>query len=178
MPQKILIGLAAPVLVFVVIVALQPADFRVERGTTISAHPAAVFARVNDLRAWQEFSPWAKLDPDAKVAFAGPATGEGSSFSWAGNRDVGEGSMTIVESRPAELVRFRLDFVKPLEGTSEAAFTFRPEAAGTAVTWSMSGKNNFVGKAISLFVDCEEMIGPQFEQGLANLKALSEAPAQ
>lgn len=178
MLKKILIGLAALVLVFVVIVALQPADFHVERSTVISAPPAAVFARVNDLRAWQEFSPWAKMDPNAKIAFAGPATGEGSSFSWAGNREIGEGSMTIVESRPAELVRFRLDFVKPMEGTSEAAFTFRPEAAGTAVTWSMSGKNNFVGKAISLFMDCEKMVGPQFEQGLGNLKALSEAPVR
>lgn len=174
MLKKILIGLVALILVFVVVVALQPASFRLERSTVISAPPAAVFARVNDLHAWQEFSPWAKLDPNAKVSFSGPATGVGSAFSWAGNMEIGEGSMTIIESRPAELVRFRLDFVKPFEGTSEAAFTFRPEAGGTAVTWSMSGKNNFVGKAISLFMDCEKMIGPQFEQGLANLKALSE----
>lgn len=175
MLKKILIGLAALVLVFVVIVALQPADFRVERGTVISAPPAVVFAKVNDLRVWQEFSPWAELDPNVKITFAGPATGAESSFAWAGNKEIGEGSMTIIESRPAELVRFRLDFLKPFEGTSETAFTFRPEGGGTAVTWSMTGTNNFFFKAVGLFMDCEKLMGPQLEQGLANLKVLSEA---
>ncbi len=174
--KKTLIIAAVLVVVFVVVVALQPAEFRVARSTLITAAPATVFAKVNDLRTWQAFSPWAKLDPNAKATFAGPETGAGSAFTWVGNSEVGEGTMTIVESRPNELIRFKLEFVKPFEGTNDAEFTFKPVGAQTEVSWSMSGKNNFFFKAGGLFIDCEKMIGPQFEEGLANLKALSEAP--
>lgn len=178
MLKKILIGLVALVVVFVVIVALQPADFRVERTAMISAPAAVVFEKVNNLRTWQEFSPWAKLDPAAKATFEGPESGVGAVFVWAGNDQVGEGRMTITESRPHELVRFRLDFVKPFEGTNDTEFTFKPEGDQTRVSWVMTGKNNFLFKAIGLFMDCDEMVGPQFEEGLANLKVLSEAPAE
>ncbi|CAM2847972.1 SRPBCC family protein [Rariglobus hedericola] len=178
MLKKILLVAAVLVTVFIVVVAMQPAEFRVARTTVIAASPATVFAKVNDLRTWQEFSPWAKIDPNAKATFAGPQTGTGSSFTWVGNSEVGEGTMTIVESRPHELIRFKLEFVKPFEGTNDAEFTFKPVDAQTEVTWSMSGKNNFFFKAVGLFIDCEKMIGPQFEEGLANLKALSEAPAK
>lgn len=172
---KILAVLAVLLVVFIVVVALRPAEFRVERGTVVAASPATVFAQVNDLRAWQEFSPWAKLDPNAKATFAGPETGVDSSFAWAGNKEVGEGRMTIVESRPGELVRFRLEFLKPFKATNEAVFTFKPEGSGTAVSWSMTGKNNFLFKAVGLFIDCDKMVGPQFERGLASLKTLAEA---
>lgn len=178
MLKKILIILAVLVIAFVVYVAQRPADFRIERSTTISAPTAVVFAQVNDLRAWQEFSPWAKLDPAAKISFAGPQTGIGSAFTWAGNSDVGEGTMTIIESKPAELVRFRLDFLKPMESTSTAEFTFKPAGNGTAVTWSMFGKNNFIGRAFCVFMDMDKMVGGQFEEGLAKLKTLSEAAAK
>jgi len=175
---KILIFLAIIVVVFVVVVSLRPSEFRVERTAVMAAPPAVVFAQVNDLRQWQEFSPWAKLDPAAKVTFTGPAYGVGSVFSWAGNKEVGEGRMIIIESRPHELVRFRLDFVKPFASTSVAEFTFKPKGEQTAVTWSMTGKNNFLFKAVGLFMDCDKMVGGQFEQGLANLKALVESPAK
>lgn len=172
---KILAVLAVLLVVFIVVVAMRPAEFKVERRTVIAASPETVFAQVNDLRTWQEFSPWAKLDPNAKATFAGPTAGVGSSFAWAGDKRVGEGSMTIIESRPGERVRFRLEFLKPFKATNEALFTFTPEASGTAVSWSMTGKNNFFFKAFSLFVDCDKMIGSDFEKGLVNLKALAEA---
>ncbi|HEY9249716.1 MAG TPA: SRPBCC family protein [Rariglobus sp.] len=172
---KILIVLALFIVVFVVIVVRQPSGFRVARATTISAPASVVFAKVNDLHTWQEFSPWAKMDPAARVTFDGPPSGAGASFAWAGNRQVGEGRMTITESRPHELIRFRLDFVKPFKATQAAEFAFKPEGGRTAVTWSMSGENSFLFKAAGLFMDCEQMIGAQFEQGLAHLKALAES---
>src|SRR5213075_1996660 len=91
---------------------------------------------------------------------------------------VGEGSMTITESRASELIRFRLDWVKPFAGTSTAEFTFKPQGNQTVVAWSMSGENNFVCKAVGLFMNCDKMVGGQFEQGLAQLKTIAEAPAQ
>jgi uncharacterized protein YndB with AHSA1/START domain len=169
---KILAFLVVLIIVFLVIVALQPSEFRVTRIATIAAAPAAVFEQVNDLHKWQAWSPWAKLDPNAKNAFEGPPAGACAAFSWAGNKQVGEGRMTITESRPNELVRFKLDFLKPFTATNVAEFTFRPEGAQTVVTWSMTGTNNFMFKAVGLFMNCDKMLGGQFEQGLANLNSV------
>lgn len=172
---RILIVLAAIVAVLIVVVATRPAEFRVARSATISAPPPEVFAHVNDLHAWEAWSPWAKLDPQAKGTYDGPPEGEGASFAWSGNSEVGEGRMTIIESRPNELIRLRLEFVKPFKATNEAEFTFQPEGEQTLVTWSMSGRNNIMGKAVSLFMDCDKMVGGQFEQGLANMSSVVEA---
>ena len=175
MLKTVLIILAVIVVAFVVVVAVQPSDFRVARSATIDAPPDVVFSHVNDLHKWQAWSPWAKLDPQCKFTFDGPASGRDAVFGWSGNNEVGEGKMTIVESRPNALVRIRLDFVKPFAATNMANFTFAPAGAGTSVTWAMTGERNFLFKAVGLFMDCDKMVGPQFEKGLAQLKSVSEA---
>jgi uncharacterized protein YndB with AHSA1/START domain len=172
---KILIALAAIIVVLLIVVALQPSDFRILRSAVIGAPPAAVFPHVNDLHLWEEWSPWAKLDPNAKSTFDGPPAGIGASMAWAGNNKVGEGRMTITESRPNDLIRFRLDFFKPMKATNDSEFTFKPQGNQTAVTWSMSGKNNFMGKAFGLIVNCDRMIGSKFEKGLAQLNTVATA---
>lgn len=180
MRKKLLIALAvvgALILAFAGVVAMQPSDFRVSRSAEMAAAPDKVFAHVDDFHLWDAWSPWAKLDPNAKTSFDGPSSGKGASFHWDGNNDVGEGSMTITDSRPHELVRIRLDFVRPFAGTSDVEFAFQPKGEHTDVTWTMSGKNNFLGKAFSLFIDCDAMMGPEFDKGLANLKSIVEKPA-
>ncbi len=178
MLTKILIGLAAVVVLLCVIVAAQPADFRVERSAIISAPPAVVFAQVNDFHKWEAWSPWAKLDPNAKNTFEGPPTGTGAGFGWSGNNDVGEGRMLITESRPNELIRIKLDFIRPFKSTNTTEYTFKTEGKDTRITWAMFGKNNFMGKAFGLFVDCDKMIGADFEKGLASIKTISESAAK
>lgn len=173
-----LIALVAIVVVFVIVVAMRPAEFRVTRTATLSAPAPTVFAQVNDLHNWEAWSPWAKLDPAAKKCFEGPPAGAGAIFTWAGNNKVGEGRMTITESRPSELIRFQLEFLKPFKATNGAEFTFKSERNQTVVTWSMFGKNNFISKAIGLFMDCDKMVGGQFEQGLAQMKSVAEAAAK
>ena len=182
MVKKILIAVAALVAVFVIgfvgVVAMQPSEFRIERSATMAAPADKVFAQVNDFHNWQSWSPWAKLDPAAKNSFEGPAAGEGAIFRWIGNDEVGEGSMTITESRPSDLIRLKLQFVKPMEDTADTEFTFKPDGDQTKVTWTMSGKNNFVGKAFCLFMNMDEMIGSKFEEGLASMKSVvEEVPA-
>jgi hypothetical protein len=173
--RKTLILFAVLFVALFAAILLQPSDFKITRSITIAAPPSAIFPQVNDLHSWQEWSPWAKLDPKAKITFAGPAAGTGAAFHWAGNDDVGEGTMTIIESQPDNLVRFNLEFVKPLAGTNVAEFTFKPEGAQTLVTWSMSGKNGFIGKAVSLVINCDKIVGKQFAKGLADLKSITEA---
>lgn len=168
---NILLAVAVLVVVFLIVVAAQPSELHVTRSTTIPAPPSAVFPHVNDLRKWEAWSPWAKIDPNAKTTFEGPSSGVGAVMKWASTNDqVGVGSMTITESRPDALIGFRLDFVKPFAGTNIAEFTFKPEGNQTVVTWSMMGKKNFIMKALGLFMSCDKMVGGMFEQGFANLK--------
>jgi uncharacterized protein YndB with AHSA1/START domain len=170
---KILIGIAAvvglAVAVVAVLAALQPSEFQVTRSATIAAPAPTVFAQVNDFHNWQAWSPWAKLDPAVKNSYEGAPAGTGAVFAWAGNGKVGEGRMTIVESRPNELVRMKLEFMKPFAATNTAEFAFKPEGEGTAVTWSMYGHNNFAGRAIFLFVNMDKTLGGEFEKGLASM---------
>jgi hypothetical protein len=174
MLKKILITLAVIIVVFLIVVAMQPSEFRVTRSTTISAPPGAVFPFVNELKRWEAWNPWGKLDPAMKLSYEGPAAGKGAAYAWLGNHEVGEGRMTITESRPHELVQFKMEFYKPMAGTSDAEFAFKPEGNQTAVTWSMTGRNNFVAKAMCLFMNMDKMIGGQFEKGLASMKMIVE----
>ena len=178
MLKKILLVLVLLIAAFVVIVAVQPAEFRVTRSTSIAAPPEAVFAQVNDFHRWQAWSPWAKLDPNAKNTFEGPSSGTGAGFTWAGNKEIGEGRMTITESRPTELVRIKLDFVKPFESTCTTEFTLKSEGQQTSLTWSMFGEHSFVEKAFCLFMNMDKMVGGDFEKGLAQIKTISETAAK
>jgi hypothetical protein len=173
-----LISLAVVVVVFIVVVATQPKGFRVARSTTMSAPPPAVFAVVNDFHKWEAWNPWGKIDPAMKQTYAGAPSGVGAIYTWAGNKEVGEGRMAIVESRPSDLIRVKLEFFKPFAATNTAEFTFKPQGNQTSVTWSMFGEKNFMAKAIHLFVSMDKMIGGQFEKGLADMKTVAEATAK
>jgi len=172
---KTLIALAGVVVVVVVVVASRPVEFHVARTARIAAPAAAVFAQVNDFHKWDAWNPWATLDPAMKQSYEGAPAGAGAVYTWAGNSQVGEGRMTLTESRPSDLIRIKMEFLKPFAGTSTAEFTFRPEGDQTVVTWSMEGRNNFMAKAIHLVMNMDKMIGGQFEQGLAQMKAVAEA---
>lgn len=171
----ILSGIATLLIVLIVVVSLRPADFRITRSATIAAPPPVVFANVNDFHKWEAWSPWAKMDPDSKVEYAGAPAGEGAVYSWAGNAKVGEGRMTLLESRPGEFLKLKLEFFKPFRATHTVEFMFKPVGMQTEVDWSMYGKNNFVAKAVTLFMDCDKMIGAQYEQGLASLNEVCRA---
>lgn len=172
---KIIIGLAAIVIVFVVIVALQPAEFRVARSAPMAAPAPAVFAQVNDFHNWPAWSPWAKLDPAMKQSYEGAPAGSGAIYTWAGNNEVGEGRMTIIESHPSDLITITVEFFKPFAATNTAEFTFKPEGNETLVTWHMFGQKNFMAKAVHLFMNIDKMIGGEFEKGLASMKSIVEA---
>jgi Polyketide cyclase / dehydrase and lipid transport len=170
----ILIIIVVTVIVVLVLAARRPDNFVVTRTAAISAPASAIFPHVNNLHNWDPWSPWAKLDPNAKNSFEGPDAGVGAKMSWVGNNKVGVGSMAITESRPDDFVQFKLEFQKPMQATNQSEFSFKPEAGQTAVTWSMSGTNNFMAKVMGVFMNVDKMVGGQFEQGLANLKAVVE----
>lgn len=177
MMKKILIGLGALLVVFLGVVAIQPADFRVTRKATMAAPASVVFAQVNEFRNWAAWSPWDKMDPDMKRSYGDTTMGVGAVYGWTGNDKVGEGRMTITESRPSEMILIKLEFMKPFAATNMTEFTFTPEGDQTVITWNMTGKNNFISKAFCLFMDMDKMVGGDFEKGLAQMKSISEAAA-
>src|SRR5437016_12341008 len=93
----ILIALAVVVAIFVIVVSLQPAEFRVTRSAAIAAPSAGVFAHVNDLHKWQAWSPWAKIDPAMTQTYEGPPAGTGAVSAWSGNNNVGARRLTITD---------------------------------------------------------------------------------
>jgi uncharacterized protein YndB with AHSA1/START domain len=175
MLKKTLIALAAIVVIFLVVALLQPSEFRVARSTAIAAPAPAVFAQVNDFHKWQAWLPWEKLDPAMKKTYDGAPAGTGAIYSWSGNNDVGAGRMTLTESRPNDLIRIKLEFMKPFAAINTTEFTFKPEGNQTVVTWSMFGENNFMAKAFGLFMNMDKMVGGDFEKGLAQLKSAAES---
>lgn len=174
MLRKVLIGVVVLAAAFAAYVATLPSGLLVARNITIAAPPAAVFGHVNDFRKWEHWSPWAKLDPDAKATFEGPAEGQGAVFRWSGNDDVGEGKMTITESTPAENIKLKLEFTRPFEDSGDVEFTFDPDGDTTIVTWILTGEKGFAEKLVGVFMNMEEMIGADYEKGLANLKSVVE----
>ena len=112
----ILLALAFVALLFIVVIAGQSGEFKLSRSANIAAPPGKVFPYINDFHNWEAWSPWAKLDPACKNAFEGAPAGTGAIFSWAGNKKVGEGRMTIMESRPTDLIRIKIGVLQTLQG--------------------------------------------------------------
>ena len=174
----ILLLIVAVVLCVLVLAASKPDTYTIERSATIAAAPEQVFPFVNDFHQWTQWSPWEHLDPNLKRSYDGPASGQGAIYSWTGNDKVGEGKMTITESMPASKVGIQLEFIKPFASTNQTTFDFVPSGAGTQVVWKMSGNNNYMSKVMTVFMNMDQMVGKDFEQGLANLGAAAEARAK
>jgi hypothetical protein len=169
---KIILAVVLLVVVLVVFIATRPSTFRISRSRTMAASPQVVYPSVNDLHKWTEWSPWEKLDPALKREYSGPPVGTGSVYGWTSDdKKVGAGRMTITDTRPAQGVTIRLEFIKPFAGTNNVQFDFVPSGSGTNVTWTMTGNKNFMMKAFCLFMDMDKMVGPDFEKGLASLDA-------
>jgi hypothetical protein len=173
----ILIGLAALIVVLLIVIALQPSTFQVTRSAKISAPVGRVYDVINNMRVWNSWSPWARMDPNTAYTYEGPESGPGAGMHWRGNNKVGEGRMRIAESRPNELVRFDLQFIKPFANMCVTDFILKPDGDATNVTWTMSGPQNFISKGFGLFMNMDKMVGGQFEEGLGNLRKVSETPS-
>jgi hypothetical protein len=168
----------ALIAVLVLVVATRSSQLHVERSATVEAAPDLVFPLLNDFHAWSSWSPWEKLDPDMKREFSGAPQGKGAWYGWSGNDQVGVGNMQITDSKPAEQVTILLEFKEPWQATNVTTFRLAATPQGTKVTWAMDGENNFAAKAMSMVMDMDQMIGKDFEAGLANLGALAKAAAE
>ena len=166
----VILGLAV---IFVVVGFFLPKQVEVDRTITINAPPPVVYGLLDNYKRFNEWSPWAKIDPNTKYTYSGPDAGVGAKFEWESDHpSVGSGYQEITEAVPNELVKNHLDFGP--SGHGEASFLLKPEGEGTRVTWAFKTDfgSNLIGRYFGLFMD--KMLGPHYEEGLANLKTLAE----
>ena len=167
------IVIALVIVVLLVVAAMQPDTFRIERSIAIKAPPEKVQPLISDFRAWLAWSPWEKKDPAMKRTYGGPERGTGASYAWEGNKDVGSGRMEITDAQPQK-VKIKLMFLMPFETTNTAEFTLTPQGDTTTVNWAMSGQANYLQKLMCLFFSMDKLVGPDFEAGLAAMKSAAE----
>lgn len=175
MLNRVLIATAVIVGGFLLYVAMKPADYRFSRQILIHAPPEAIFPYGNNAKKMNSWNPWMRMDPDIVIMQDGPEEGVGAITKWKGNKQVGSGTATIIESIPNTRVRIALDYQEPFAGSSVATFELKPEGDQTLVTWSNEGKSAFMMRAILVFFDMDKMMNSIFDKGLANLKAEVEA---
>jgi hypothetical protein len=173
-----IIGIIAAVLAVGIVgvlayVATRPDDFRVQRSATIKAPAEKIVPFINDFRRWTVWSPFEKIDPEMKRTYGATAAGPGATYAWDGNKNIGSGSMTMVDSSPSKVI-IKLDFLRPFEAHNIAEFTLVPAGDSTSVTWSMHGPVPYFAKIIHMFINMDRMVGGQFAAGLADLKAAAE----
>ena len=174
MLKKIAYIVAAIVVLILGMAALQPSTFSVKRSITIKAPAEKIVPLVSDFHQWALWSPWEKLDPAMVRTFSGAASGKGAVYGWNGNSEVGEGRMEILDVKGNASVDIKLDFMRPMEGHNDCLFTFDSKGDSTTVNWTMSGPVPFMSKIMTVFVTLDRMIGPDFEKGLSQLKAVAE----
>ena len=177
--MKVALGVAGVLaLGFVGYVQSRPAEFRYERSGVIGAAPAVVFPYLTDFHLGNEWSPYSRKDPNATFTFSGPESGVGAKMAFAGNKDMGAGHLEILQSDPEKSVELRLTMKEPFAGENDLRYALTPEGSGTRFTWTMTGKGGFVSKLMTVLIDCDKMIGKDFEAGIQNLKTVIEAKSR
>ena len=172
---KLIFILALLIIAALLILATtKPDSFRIERSINIEALPERVFPLIADLHNFNLWNPWAKKDPNAKNTYSGSESGVGSKYAWEGNKNVGKGSMEVAKLTPSSEVVYKLDFISPFEAHNQAIFSLTPHGESTTVSWAMEGPANFMTKVMHTLFSMDKMVGPDFEAGLADLKALAE----
>ncbi len=151
----------------------RPDTFRTARTRTISSAPEKLFPLIDNLRQMNSWNPYALRETSGTARYSGPERGEGATFHFAGSKS-GSGHIEVIESRPNSTVTLRLAMVKPFKVDNTVEFTLEPKGAATDVTWAMHGKQPLLGKVMALFINCDKMMGRDFEEGLANLAKIAE----
>lgn len=169
------LGLLVAVIGFMIFVSTRDVTFSYERSGVIQAPPEVIFPYISNFKLGQEWSPYAKADPNMKVVYSGEDGQVGSVMEFEGNGQTGSGKLEILNVIPNELVEIKLTMLKPFHVENHIRYTLSREENGTRFTWRMTGENGFIGKLISVLIDCDKMIGSQFSEGIENLRVLIES---
>lgn len=176
MLKFILIVLVLAVVALLLVAASRPDHFSVARSLRINAPADKLFALITNMFNAQRWNAFMRKDPGIKLSFSGPESGPGATCDFAGSSVVGAGRIAITSVSVPTEVRMKLEMSRPMKAHNTVVFTLAPEAGGTRVTWAMSGEQPYLGKLIGVVFNTDKMLGGEFDKGLADLKALAEAP--
>jgi len=157
--------------------AMADDTYTVERSVTIDAPPERIYDQIADFHNWTGWSPWEDVDPDLKRTYSGAESGTGAVYGWSGNRKAGQGRMKITGATEPSRVQIELVFEKPWKARNDTRFVIQRTGSGSRVTWTMTGKKTLMTKVMGIFKSMDTFLGPDFEKGLARLKAIAERPA-
>lgn len=170
----ILVALLLAIAAILLIASTRPDSFHVSRTKAIAAPPERLFPLIANLRQMNTWNPFALRDPASQVSYTGPDSGIGARHTFDGKKS-GAGSIEVLEADAPTNVVMRLSMTKPFKADNRVEFTLKPNGGGTTdVTWTMGGKQPLLAKAMTLFVDCDRMVGKEFEAGLGSLKRMVE----
>lgn len=175
MLKKIGLGVLALVALVMIYAAVQPEDYVISREIAIQAPAEKIFPYLNNQRLAERWGPWLEQDPEAKMNYSGPDEGVGAQASWDSKGQLGTGSATIVKSEANQLVGIQLEYTRPMHMTQYSEYIVKSGGEQTIVEWRVTGKNNFIGRLMCLFMNMDKMVGGMFEKGLANLKQVVES---
>ncbi|WP_040282437.1 SRPBCC family protein [Psychroserpens damuponensis] len=160
---------------FAIYVAVQPNDYTFNRSKIIKAPVPVVYNVVNDFKEWPRFSPWIEQDKDAILTFDEVTSGVGAGYSWEGEI-LGIGNAKTIDVLNNKKINQEIEFVKPFESISNINWDFEHVEEGTKVTWSMTGKQDFMTKLyVAVAGSIEKNTGPDFERGLFKLDSIVRA---
>lgn len=159
---------------FVIRAALKPNSFRIERSIHINAAPVQIFPHINDFKSHMVWSAWEKVDPNMQRNMSSQTSGVDATYEWSGNKEIGNGKMTILESHPNNKIISKIEFFAPMKATNTLEYTLEPSADGTLVKHAMLGASPFFRNFTCLFINVDKMVGEKFEESLRGLKAVCE----
>jgi uncharacterized protein YndB with AHSA1/START domain len=149
-----------------------PSAYKVERSLVIDAPPERIYPLVASPRRWPQWSIWTRRDPAMAIEYFGPESGQGAGWRW-NSKTEGRGEMTLVAADPAHGLHYTLYF-PDFDSTSTGEMRFEPSGAGTRVTWTNAGDVGHNPFKHYLAATMDRLVGPDFDAGLHNLKALAE----
>jgi hypothetical protein len=165
--------LVVGVALVLILAAMKPDTFRVQRSAAIKAPPEKILPLINDFKAWTAWSPYENKDPAMKRTYGSATSGKGATYAWDGNGSVGAGNMLITEAVPSKIA-LDLNMTRPMTANNKVEFTLVPAGDSTVVSWGMRGETPYLAKIIHVFFNMDKMVGGDFEAGLAKLKAVAE----
>lgn len=173
MLKLIVIALVVLLALILIYAATRPDTFHVERSISIKAPPEKIFALINDFHKWDAWTPYNK-DPAMKRTYGENTAGKGAKYAWEGNKEVGQGEITITDTTPPREIEMELHMIKPFEGRNHVVFSIDAAGDSTRVTWALEDRHSYMVKVMTMFFNLDKMIGGDFEVGLAKLKTVAE----
>jgi len=163
------------IITFILIRAARMSNtMRIERHTFIKATPEVVFKHINNLKSHLDWSAWEKVDPNMSRTMGLISEGEGATYEWSGNRDIGSGKITFLECMPNSKIVGRIEFFSPMKAVNTLEYQLQEANGGTQLTHAMYGSSPFISRVMCQFIDIDKMVGSKFEESLANLKVVCE----